>query len=404
MIRKLSLWCFFTLVLCVGTVFAQKHPLPRLALKTWRPAPKATASSAMNAAKVGKFGLPLFNYAVDSSRDHNRYAGAIVGKAPFDNGGGTVKVHTQIVPVVIVTEVVATDLSADQFFSTGPGRTRSDPTKADHACLTAPNNIPTRLLEQSPILTKTDFSFGGTNVGKTQYIDAFQRAQFWEVINRNSYHLNLAPVTTLAPVVIHVPAASGLSIPADFFGLCGSFGIVDINFFDAFVSNVIMPTLAAKGVNPGTFPIFQLYNVALSVGDPRDLFNNCCVGGYHSFEPNFQTYSPALFDTTGFFGPEAENTAIMAHEVGEWANDPSGFNPTPAWGHTGQVGGCQNNLEVGDPLTGTDIPPVTMPNGFTYNLQELAFFSWFYGAPTLGLNGWFSNNGTFLTDAGPPCT
>jgi hypothetical protein len=41
---------------------------------------------------------------------------------------------------------------------------------------------------------------------------------------------------------------------------------------------------------------------------------------------------------------------------------------------------------------------------FTYNLQELAFFSWFYGAPTLGLNGWFSNNGTFLTDAGPPCT
>ena len=55
-------------------------------------------------------------------------------------------------------------------------------------------------------------------------------------------------------------------------------------------------------------------------------------------------------------------------------------------------------------LTGTNIPPVTMPNGFTYNLQELAFFSWFFGAPTIGLNGWFSNNGTFLTDAGPPCT
>ena len=171
MIRKLSLWCFFTLVLCVSTVFAQKHTLPRLALKTWRPAPKATTNSAINAAKPGKFGLPLFNYAVDSSRDHTPYAGAIVGKTPFGNGGGTVKVPTQIVPVVIVTEVVATDLSADQFFSTGPGRTRSDPTKADHACLTAPNNIPTRLVEQSPILTKTDFSFGGTNVGKTQYQD-----------------------------------------------------------------------------------------------------------------------------------------------------------------------------------------------------------------------------------------
>jgi hypothetical protein len=399
MIRKVSLSCFFTLLLCVGTVSAQKHTLPRLELKTWRPTPKLAASSP--AAGVG---LPLFTYAVKSSRDHNRYAGAIVGNTPFHNGGGTVKVHTQIVPVVIVTEVVATDISNAGFFSTGPGKTRSDPTKADHACLAAPNNIPIRLVQQSPILTATHFSFGGTNVGKTQYIDAFQRAQFWEVIDRDSYHLKLSPVTTLATVVIHVPAASGLSIPADFFGLCGSFGLVDINFFDAFVSNVIMPTLAAKGVNPGTFPIFQLYNVALSVGDPRDLANNCCIGGYHFIEPNFQTYSPALFDTTGFFGPENENTAILAHEVGEWANDPSTINPTPAWGHTGQVGGCQNNLEVGDPLTGTNIPPVTMPNGFTYNLHELAFFSWFYGAPTLGLNGWFSNNGTFLSDAGPPCT
>ncbi len=84
-------------------------------------------------------------------------------------------------------------------------------------------------------------------------------------------------------------------------------------------------------------------------------------------------------------------------------NDPFGNNATPPWGHTGQVGGCQNNLEVGDPLTGTNAPPVVMPNGFTYHLQELAFFSWFYGAPSIGVNGWFSNNGTFLTDAGPPC-
>jgi hypothetical protein len=28
-------------------------------------------------------------------------------------------------------------------------------------------------------------------------------------------------------------------------------------------------------------------------------------------------------------------------------------------------------------------PPVTMSNGFTYHLQELAFFSWFYGAPSV---------------------
>ena len=79
-------------------------------------------------------------------------------------------------------------------------------------------------------------------------------------------------------------------------------------------------------------------------------------------------------------------------------------NPTPAWGHTGQVSGCQNNLEVGDPLTGTTISPIVGGNGFTYHLQELAFYSWFYGAPSVGIHGWFSDNATFMTDAGPPCT
>jgi hypothetical protein len=93
----------------------------------------------------------------------------------------------------------------------------------------------------------------------------------------------------------------------------------------------------------------------------------------------------------------------MAHEVGEWANDPFGNNPTPAWGHIGQQSGCQGNFEVGDALTGTNLPAITMPNGFNYHLQELVFFSWFYGAPSLAANGWFSNNNTFTTDAGAVC-
>jgi hypothetical protein len=33
-----------------------------------------------------------------------------------------------------------------------------------------------------------------------------------------------------------------------------------------------------------------------------------------------------------------------------------------------------------------------MSNGYTYSLQELAFFSWFFGAPSIGVNGWFSDN------------
>jgi hypothetical protein len=43
-------------------------------------------------------------------------------------------------------------------------------------------------------------------------------------------------------------------------------------------------------------------------------------------------------------------------------------------------------------------------SGHTYHPQELAFFSWFYhSSPSLGVNGLFSNNGTFTSSA-PPCS
>jgi len=85
----------------------------------------------------------------------------------------------------------------------------------------------------------------------------------------------------------------------------------------------------------------------------------------------------------------------MSHEVAEWANDPFVNNPTPAWGGIGQVGNnpCQGNFEVGDALTGTQTTPVAGINGFTYHLQELVFFSWFYNSqftPSLGAGGLFS--------------
>jgi len=185
--------------------------------------------------------------------------------------------------------------------------------------------------------------------------------------------------------------------------MCSPEGIVDINFLDALV---VSELTQLKGINSSTFPMFMIYNTGMSFGDPTNI-NNCCAGGYHGINPvgplTFQTYSPFDFDVSGFFVPSANDTAIASHEVAEWVNDPYVINGTPAWGHVGQVAGCQNNLEVGDPLTGTEAPRIVMPNGFTYHLQELAFFSWFFGNPSLGIHGWDSNNGTFLTDAGPPC-
>ncbi len=84
--------------------------------------------------------------------------------------------------------------------------------------------------------------------------------------------------------------------------------------------------------------------------------------------------------------------------MGEWLDDPLGNNPTPPWGHIGQETGCDNTLEVGDALSGTSVG-VTL-NGFTYHPQELAFLSWFFDqSPSIGVNGWYSSNGTFKTGA-----
>jgi hypothetical protein len=100
---------------------------------------------------------------------------------------------------------------------------------------------------------------------------------------------------------------------------------------------------------------------------------------------------PALF-------AHAADISVTTHEVAEWMDDPLTNNPTKPWGNIGQVTGCQSNLEVGDPLSGTTFP--VQLNGFRYHAQELAFFSWFYHQhPSIGINHWYSSNGTFTSPA-----
>jgi hypothetical protein len=359
--------------------------------------------------------LPLWTFNIKGSRDGNHHRGAIVGHSPFGKVGKD-KISTYIIPLVIRTHRVATSIDPRTLvFTTAAGDTTTDPTAADNNCLVAPNNVPATLVRQSPIFTPTKFVFGGHDFGTTQYIDAFQRASFFTALGShvNDYHVLLEPVRTVEPIVIDVPANEGVAItdPQLFsafgFSICAPLQLVDINWFDSYVTGTLIPALTEEGVDPSTLPLFLSYEAAWPVGDVTNL-NNCCALGYHNATGVpfvTQTYGVADFDRTQLFsGPAAGlDTVVLSHEVGEWANDPLVANQTAPWGHTGQVGACQANLEVGDPLSGTDVAPVTMPNGFTYHLQELAFFSWFFGAPSVGINGWFSNNGTFLTDAGPIC-
>jgi len=385
-----------------GRLMTAVKPIPQWAVN----GTKALMSANKGAASAA--GLPISIFFTESPRDFLGYTGVIVGRDPF-NGGGNVSVPTYIVPLIITTNTVATGLDSNGHYITEPGVTTFDPTLGDNACLTAPNNVPLTLLRQSPLFENATFNFGGTEVGTTQYTDAFQRAQFWQALGDavDGYHTLLQPVV-LAPVTINVPANRGLARPAELPGgatRCGPHARVDIDWFDTYLNNVVLPALASQGVAPANLPVFVGSNTVWTVGTATDP-GNCCIGGYHSgtFTIPIQTYSVGDFDSLQLFGVGSLDSVILSHELAEWMNDPFVNNFTPAWGNTGQVvNACQNNLEVGDPLTGLEAPRIAMPNGYTYHLQELAFFSWFFGAPSVGLNGWFSNNGTFLTDAGPVC-
>ena len=428
---------FTTVICCVITspLFSQTNATLRMHLKPYHPAPHGIAPARMSsfsgtssdaADPAGAIRFTHWTFTVTSSRDDNTYFGLMVGNRALDGGSAPSNIPVEIVPVIVNTVALGTAIDAKTLkitVTTGSAKddTSFNPTTADNSCLVSPNNIPTTVFRQSPLFEPALFNYGGTNVGFTQATDAFQRANFWNTIDRNSYHVLLS-AKVLPPLVLNVPAPSkgvgglALDLPG-LFGLCGRIGLVDINTIDSFVTGALSHLLA-QGVNPSNLPIFMFYNTAFPIGDPTNL-NNCCAGGYHNVvnvgtqqDPVLQTYSPLDFDMTGFFindtGSPVLDAEIASHEVGEWMDDPLTSNQVPAWGHTGQVGACQNNLEVGDPLTGLEAPRIFMPNGFTYHLQELAFFSWFFGSvndgpPSIGIHDWFSDNDSFTSNAGPVC-
>lgn len=319
--------------------------------------------------------IPLWNYSLVSPFDKLSYSGQMVGRSPFYHGYRSTVIQSYLIPVKLT-------------FSDG---TVLDPT-VSNSCLGATT---LSVVQNSPIFQTTDWIMNGVDVGTAQYIDAFQRANFWSDVSvaGNSYHNSLA-LNTEAKISVSVPAADGGVFPF----ICNE-GQIDINWWDGLVENTILPSLVLKGVGPKGVPIFLFDSVEMC-----DTFSNgnCGILGYHNaFTPGgvLQTYGVADFDNSGLYGGDI---SVLTHEVGEWMDDPLTTNPTPAWGNIGQVSGCQNNLEVGDPLTGTLFPAVTLGN-FTYDPQELVFFSWFFRqSPSIGSGGAFSNNGTFNTSP-PSC-
>lgn len=325
-------------------------------------------------------GLRTFTGAINDGGTTFHYT--MVGKNPKTQlTNPTSQIATDLIPVRVVL----------------PNNDFTDPTTTS-ACDTTASPV-TRVLN-SPVVKTPSWTFGGTSIGKTQYVNAFRRAEFWKFTKPTGinpgYAVNLK-FTQLPTLTIDVPLADA----AEGNTSCGPLAAMEINWLDGYLQNTVLPSLHSQGlVAPNNFPLFLTTNTV----EYETTTSNCCILGYHNAyttADGVQTYGIAEYDNGGDFAG-VDDVSVLTHEIAEWMDDPLGNNPTQPWGHIGQVSGCQNNLEVGDPLSGTEI--TKNDSGYQYHMQELAFFSWFFHqSPSTGVKGWYSDNGTFRS-AALPCS
>jgi hypothetical protein len=360
--------------------------------------------------------LPIGLYSI-VGYDGNLYQGELVGRSPFQRGAKTTSVQVVVIPLIVKTPGAG-------------GPYTSDPTAADNGCLGA-GNTASSLSQGSPVLSTpvAPWTFNGVNVGGLTYTDAHMRGEFWQLISPsgNSFHLAL-PFIVAAPQTLDASGQSTVNANTLSYGgahcgtnagttnNAGKLGFLNINYLDPILNTII----ANLGLTHNQFPFFVIYRTVISGGSTQNT-NNCCILGYHSNNNNAtsiqdpgQTYGIALYDTGDVFN-DVSDSSVMSHEMSEWANDPGGVNPTPVYS-SGQTASCaqggQNNFETGDALSGiSNNLHIPMPNGKTYTLQELVYFSWFYNADHAGSlgagvcagqgSGCFSTNGTFNGPAQP---
>jgi hypothetical protein len=244
----------------------------------------------------------------------------------------------------------------------------------------------------SPIFQPASFSSG-----TTQYGDAIQRAEFWNVGGSGSYHVLLGQPTVLPTLTITVPNGAGFTATASRTG--ATIGLINYSWWGGRISELER----TEGISPTTLPIFLTKDVFLYVSQP----GNCCVIGFHGAngaghgngnEP-IPTFAWASWVSTPVFSaPAILNVNPLSHEIAEWLNDPFIVNKTPTWSSPlAPQYGCSSSLEVGDPLVGVAF------NVDGYSLQDEAFKSWFaHDVPSVGINGQYTYLGTFTTPS-PLC-
>jgi hypothetical protein len=247
--------------------------------------------------------------------------------------------------------------------------------------------------ENSPIFLTADYKAGSVDLGTTQYGDALQRAEFWNLPGFSpNYHVLLGAPIVAATVSVNVPAGKG---NAYLLAGGGFMGVLDDAFFEQLLATLV-PLYTANQL-----PIFLTDNVYLGT---NGLLQNCCILGFHASDArpiaNSKTWIYAAYEEPGTFGtPVADplsDVEALSHEVAEWLNDPfvgvfPGINFIPPAILPGQGGACIVNFETGDPLESAPYIFTKTTNSTVYHLQDEVTLPWYlHTSPSFSANGWYT--------------
>jgi hypothetical protein len=315
-----------------------------------------TASHSINVQPPT--GLTTWNY-------HYNYLGTpysdtFIGTNP--TGGASTTTPVDVVPVKLTT-----------------GSFVDDPTAG------GANSAVSKTLASPLFNSSIKFKPGGTNVGKTQYEDAFQRAALWKKVSKHAgYHVKFATPTVDPTLSLTVPAADG----GEYELSDGTLIIAaDINWLDPIIDSEVH----SLGIPASTLTIFSTVDTYLYDSS----ISNCCIGGYHTYDGSNTYAEYTYFATPGDF---AQDVSALSHELGEWMDDPY-VNNTDVPESCGMHGNDQLIYEVGDPLENEanygDYAYTV--SGATWHLQDLVFPRYF-GAPAgTSVNHWSTFQGTTLS-------
>ncbi len=248
-----------------------------------------------------------------------------------------------------------------------------------------------RVLE-SPLFVNAPYS---SSRRSTQFVDAVQRAEFYNRAANRPWHTILRPSVKTARTMVLRAGTYQFSLRKD--GTCCAFVLVD---FDTFFSKLLpssssdrnSPVGAAElagDIKTADISTFLFSNTFLYTDPNQNFF----FVGFHTFDERPATISNGfhkeryVFNFSSwvtpfiFFGDNFEDITAISHEIAEIVNDPfvaadGVHGVTPWW--SSPNGNCQDLLETGDVVE--DLPNATFPmrmNGTTYHPQNEALLPWF---------------------------